>query len=183
MGAQSSESDSMPTGSSAWVDYRPWVRAGLYAGLFTISLLSAFALRYDFRLTDTDGAPWLGRQFLRSLPLALAIKLHDGGPVLHRGVRVGWNGKLFRMCKFRTMAPDAEKRGPSTTSEDDPRITSVGRFLRRYKIDELPQLLNVLTGEMSVVGPRPQVPFRSRRSGLPPGEPGSSRPSSPRALR
>ena len=75
MGAQSSESDSILTGPSAWIDYRPWVRAGLYGGLFALSLLAAFALRYDFRLTDAHGAPWLGRQFLRSLPLALAIKL------------------------------------------------------------------------------------------------------------
>jgi lipopolysaccharide/colanic/teichoic acid biosynthesis glycosyltransferase len=91
------------------------------------------------------------------LLVAAWIKLADGGPVFYRGQRVGRDGKSFYMLKFRTMVPDAEKIGPSSTSGDDPRITLAGRLLRRLKLDELPQLLNVLTGDMSIVGPRPQV--------------------------
>lgn len=90
--------------------------------------------------------------------IALAIKLTSKGPVFYRGVRVGRYGRLFHMYKFRTMVRDADSLGGSSTPSDDPRITAVGRFLRRCKLDELPQLLNVLTGSMSLVGPRPQVP-------------------------
>ncbi|MGB9877557.1 MAG: sugar transferase [bacterium] len=86
------------------------------------------------------------------------IKKEDGGPVFYRGIRVGKDGKPFRIFKFRTMIPDAEKKGIYSTADDDPRITRIGRILRKLKIDELPQLLNVLKGEMSFVGPRPEVP-------------------------
>ncbi|MBI3610075.1 MAG: sugar transferase [Nitrospirae bacterium] len=89
--------------------------------------------------------------------LALMVKLEDGGPVYYRGVRVGRYGRPFRIFKFRTMVVDAEKLGASSTPGDDQRITRMGKFLRRYKLDELPQLINVLKGEMSFVGPRPQV--------------------------
>ena len=89
--------------------------------------------------------------------LAWRIKNEDGGPVFYRGERVGLHGKPFRIFKFRTMVVDAEKIGAFSTSDDDQRITQVGRFLRKYKLDELPQLLNVLFGEMSLVGPRPEV--------------------------
>lgn len=85
------------------------------------------------------------------------IRKEDGGPVFYRGQRVGLHGKLFRIFKFRTMVVDAEKLGASSTANEDPRITQVGRFLRKYKLDELPQLINVLKGEMSFVGPRPEV--------------------------
>lgn len=85
------------------------------------------------------------------------IKAGDGGPVFYRGVRVGLNGKLFRIYKFRTMIVDAEKVGGASTAAADPRITKIGGFLRKYKLDELPQLINVLKGEMSFVGPRPEV--------------------------
>jgi lipopolysaccharide/colanic/teichoic acid biosynthesis glycosyltransferase len=91
--------------------------------------------------------------------IALAIAFNSPGPVLYAGERVGRRGRRFRILKFRTMRADAERSGPSSTSEDDPRITRPGRFLRRYKLDELPQLINVLRGEMSLVGPRPQVPW------------------------
>lgn len=91
--------------------------------------------------------------------LALRIRAESPGPVFFRGVRVGKGGRRFRIFKFRTMVPDAERRGGPSTPEDDPRVTSFGRFLRRYKLDELPQLLNVLRGEMSLVGPRPEVPI------------------------
>ncbi len=89
---------------------------------------------------------------------ALAIKLHDGGPIFYRGGRVGRHGKLFHIFKFRTMVVNADRIGGPSTAGDDPRITPVGRALRRYKLDELPQLINVLKGEMSLVGPRPEVP-------------------------
>lgn len=88
---------------------------------------------------------------------ALAIKLDSRGPVLYRGIRVGINGEKFAIMKFRTMVANAELVGGSSTPEDDPRITRVGKVLRRHKLDELPQLWNVLVGEMSFVGPRPQV--------------------------
>ena len=88
---------------------------------------------------------------------ALAIKLDDGGPVLYRGVRVGRGGVPFPIRKFRTMVVNADRLGGPSTPDDDPRITKMGRWLRRSKLDELPQLLNVLNGEMSFVGPRPEV--------------------------
>ena len=81
-----------------------------------------------------------------------------GGPVFFAQERVGRHGVGFRMWKFRTMAVDAERRGAQLTVGADPRITRVGRWLRRFKLDELPQLLNVLRGEMTLVGPRPEVP-------------------------
>jgi lipopolysaccharide/colanic/teichoic acid biosynthesis glycosyltransferase len=90
--------------------------------------------------------------------LALWIKLDSPGPVLYRGKRVGKDGQPFHMCKFRTMALGAERRGPAVTYRDDPRITRAGKFLRRTKLDELPQLFNVVKGEMSLVGPRPEDP-------------------------
>jgi lipopolysaccharide/colanic/teichoic acid biosynthesis glycosyltransferase len=91
------------------------------------------------------------------LTLAILIKREDRGSVFYRGVRVGRFGKLFRIFKFRTMVLNAEKLGGPSTADDDPRITNVGRFIRKFKLDELPQLINVLKGEMSIVGPRPEV--------------------------
>ena len=92
------------------------------------------------------------------LVIAILIKLDDGGSIFFRQTRVGQYGKLFKIYKFRTMVENAEKLGAQVTKGDDPRITRVGRFLRKYKLDELPQLINVLKGEMSLVGPRPEVP-------------------------
>lgn len=89
--------------------------------------------------------------------LSLLVKLTSHGPVLYRGVRAGREGHPFRMMKFRTMVVDAEKLGGPSTSADDPRGTRIGAFMRRFKLDELPQLFNVLAGEMSLVGPRPEV--------------------------
>jgi lipopolysaccharide/colanic/teichoic acid biosynthesis glycosyltransferase len=89
--------------------------------------------------------------------VGLIIKLTSPGPVFYRGVRIGRYGVPFRMFKFRTMVINAENLGGSATAEDDPRITPIGRFIRRYKLDEFPQFLNVLTGDMSLVGPRPEV--------------------------
>ncbi|MDQ3879603.1 MAG: sugar transferase [Chloroflexota bacterium] len=103
------------------------------------------------------------------LTIAVAIRIFDGRPVLFRQVRVGLHGRPFTVVKFRTMVPDAEElyprlerlseiRGPAFKIADDPRITRFGRFLRRTSLDELPQLWNVLRGEMSIVGPRPAPP-------------------------
>ncbi len=89
--------------------------------------------------------------------IALLIKLDDGGPVFFRQERVGYRGRPFLMWKFRTMFPGAEKSGGQLTFAGDKRITRAGQFLRRGKLDELPQLINVLRGEMSLVGPRPEV--------------------------
>lgn len=95
-----------------------------------------------------------------AIPVALAIKLGDGGPVLYSQVRVGRFGKEYKVYKFRSMRVDAEKySGPQLATEDDPRITKVGKFIRATRLDELPQILNVLNGDMSLVGPRPELPF------------------------
>ncbi|MBI4744817.1 MAG: sugar transferase [Actinobacteria bacterium] len=91
------------------------------------------------------------------LVVSVLIKKEDSGPVFYRGVRVGRFGKPFKIFKFRTMVVNAEKLGGSSTADDDSRITKTGKFIRKYKIDELPQLINVLKGEMSFVGPRPEV--------------------------
>lgn len=93
--------------------------------------------------------------------IALAIKLDDRGPVFFRQERVGKGGRPFRVWKLRTMAANAESTGARYGfTKDDPRITRVGRFLRETGIDELPQLLNVLAGDMSLVGPRPALPYQ-----------------------
>jgi lipopolysaccharide/colanic/teichoic acid biosynthesis glycosyltransferase len=91
------------------------------------------------------------------LIVAVLIKLDSNGPALFRQERVGRGFRTFRIYKFRTMVSDAPRRGSAITCGDDPRITRIGRVLRRTKIDELPQLLNVLKGEMSLVGPRPEL--------------------------
>lgn len=92
------------------------------------------------------------------LLIALAIKIDDPGPVFYRQVRVGKNGREFRIFKFRTMIVDADKKGLQITVGRDSRITRIGAILRKTKLDELAQLLNVFIGEMSFVGPRPEVP-------------------------
>jgi lipopolysaccharide/colanic/teichoic acid biosynthesis glycosyltransferase len=111
------------------------------------------------RLMDL-GLSAVGLLILSPLLVSISALITFGSPggVWYRGVRVGRQGRLFRIWKFRTMRTDVVD-GPTSTAEDDPRITSVGHVLRRYKLDELPQLLNVLGGEMSLVGPRPQVPW------------------------
>lgn len=103
------------------------------------------------------------------LVIAVVIKLNDGGPVFYRQERVGLNGKSFKIFKFRSMHVDADKRlaelkaqnevdGPMFKMKNDPRVTRVGHFLRKTSLDELPQLFNVLLGNMSLVGPRPPLP-------------------------
>lgn len=90
--------------------------------------------------------------------IALLVKLTSPGPVLFQQDRVGLGGRVFRIYKFRTMVNRAEEMGTTVTTRKDPRITPVGKILRKFKLDELPQLLNVIKGDMSLVGPRPDVP-------------------------
>lgn len=126
------------------------------------------------------------------LAAVLAVRLAGGGPALYRQTRVGQFGRSFVMLKLRTMTPDAEKTGPAFAADDDPRTTRVGRVLRRFRIDELPQLWNVLRGEMSLVGPRPErpefagrlsteIPFYAFRSAVPPGITGWAQVNAPYA--
>lgn len=89
--------------------------------------------------------------------LAVWIKLDSKGPVFYRQIRVGRNNKDFRLFKFRSMRPDSDKLGLITVGGRDPRVTRSGYFIRKYKLDELPQLINVFKGDMSLVGPRPEV--------------------------
>ena len=111
------------------------------------------------RLTDIVVAN-IGLLLLAPLMLiaALWIKLDSSGPIIFRQVRIGRYGEPFQICKFRSMVTGAPGMGPSITVAEDSRITRAGIFLRRYKLDELPQLWNVLLGDMSLVGPRPEVP-------------------------
>jgi lipopolysaccharide/colanic/teichoic acid biosynthesis glycosyltransferase len=103
----------------------------------------------------------LGLIFLSPFLLLIAVllKLFAPGPVFYRQERVGKNERNFKILKFRTMQVDADKRGSSITAGGDPRITSIGKILRALKLDELPQLWNVFKGDMSLVGPRPEVPL------------------------
>lgn len=147
-------------------------RAGYAAFSGTAGSAARPAGLYAFGKRAFDLAAALGGLFL-VMPLlpfiVLLIKLETPGPVLFRQARVGRYGRMFDCFKFRSMAIDAEARkddlvhlneatGAAFKIKDDPRITGVGRFLRRSSLDEFPQLLNVLRGDMSVVGPRPQIP-------------------------
>lgn len=130
----------------------------------TIAQISRPKVRtlYEFgkRLLDIAGACLLLLLFAPIAPLiAVAVKLSFPGPLLFRQERVGKQGRLFGMYKFRSMYVEAAKYGYSPTEGEDPRVTPVGRFLRRTSLDELPQLINVLLGHMSLVGPRPEMPF------------------------
>jgi lipopolysaccharide/colanic/teichoic acid biosynthesis glycosyltransferase len=89
--------------------------------------------------------------------IAILIKLNDKGPIFYKQKRIGQNFKPFELLKFRTMVVNADKIGPAVTKDGDPRITKIGKFLRKTKLDELPQLWNVIRGDMSIVGPRPEV--------------------------
>lgn len=89
--------------------------------------------------------------------IAIMVKTDSKGPVIYKQERVGRSGKIFRVFKFRSMKQDSDRKGHLTVGGKDPRITKTGYYLRKYKLDELPQLINVLKGEMSFVGPRPEV--------------------------
>jgi len=120
---------------------------------------NSFYLRYGKRIFDAC-ASLLGLILLSPIifVIAAAIKITDQGPIFFTQARVGMGFRTFRFIKFRTMIDQAEKVGPQVTRETDPRITRIGRFLRTTKFDELPQLFNVLRGDISLVGPRPEVP-------------------------
>jgi lipopolysaccharide/colanic/teichoic acid biosynthesis glycosyltransferase len=111
------------------------------------------------RLMDLGFA---GLTLVATFPMALAVaalvKCTSRGPILFRQTRVGKDGRSFQLMKFRTMTQSEKPSGPQVTQKGDPRITRIGRFLRQFKLDELPQLLHVISGEMSLVGPRPDVP-------------------------
>jgi lipopolysaccharide/colanic/teichoic acid biosynthesis glycosyltransferase len=124
------------------------------------------------------------------LVVACLIKVDSRGPLLHRQDRIGLNGRVFTLLKFRSMRVDAEADGPRWAAERDPRVTRVGRVIRGFRIDELPQLLNVLRGEMSLVGPRPErpcfseqlanvIPHYEKRTGVLPGITGWAQVSHP----
>jgi FlaA1/EpsC-like NDP-sugar epimerase/lipopolysaccharide/colanic/teichoic acid biosynthesis glycosyltransferase len=117
------------------------------------------------------------------LIVGLVIKLTSAGPVFYKAERVGQGGRLFKLYKFRSMYLNADRNGPGITTKDDPRITPAGRFLRRTKLDELPQLINVFRGEMSLVGPRPEDPryvalYTPRQRRLLAARPGMTSPAS-----
>jgi len=104
-----------------------------------------------------------GLVFLAPLFVSISLLIRkDGGPAFFRQERVGQGGKIFKIYKFRTMCVDADKMGALVTQTNDPRITKIGQLLRRTKLDELPQLINVFLGDMSIVGPRPEVPYYVR---------------------
>lgn len=110
------------------------------------------------RTVDLGFALLLAPVWLPLLLLGLAAAASQGLPIFYRAARIGRDGKTFRMLKLRTMVPNAEQLGPSVSASDDPRITAAGKFLRRTKLDELPQFLHVLSGRMSIGGPRPEAP-------------------------
>jgi len=120
--------------------------------------MKGFYIRYGKRIFDIL-ASLSGLIILSPLLLliGLLIKLTDRGPVFFTQVRIGQDFKPFRLIKFRSMVVNADKMGALVTGGNDPRITPIGKFLRKTKLDELPQLINVLKGDMSLVGPRPEV--------------------------
>jgi sugar transferase (PEP-CTERM system associated) len=129
--------------------------------IFSDGFLVSRSSRWMKRVIDLTLSIVMG---LAALPVmvvtAIAIWLESGGPVLYCQDRVGENGRVFTLCKFRSMRTDAEKEGtPIWASEQDNRVTRVGRFIRKTRLDELPQLWNVLRGDMSFVGPRPERPY------------------------
>jgi sugar transferase (PEP-CTERM system associated) len=150
----------------------------IFGGGFDQSLLRATVKRvFDLLASAAIG--------LLAVPVmvlaAMAIKIEDGGPVFYRQERVGRNNRLFRVLKFRSMRQDAERDGqPQWAQQDDPRVTRVGHWIRKLRIDELPQMLNVFKGDMSFVGPRPerayfvdqlceQIAYYHMRHGIKPG--------------
>src|SRR5262245_57148433 len=126
---------------------------------FAASCVSSVVAGRVMRLLDVSLSA-LGLVLLSPLLLlaTLVVKCSSPGPIFYRARRVGKNGRLFDVYKFRTMVVDADSRGPRVTGSGDRRVTGMGRFLRNTKIDELPQLFNVLKGDMSLVGPRPEDP-------------------------
>jgi lipopolysaccharide/colanic/teichoic acid biosynthesis glycosyltransferase len=111
------------------------------------------------RLSDFVLAIFIGVVTLPLLLFVIVLVKLDGGPAFYTQMRVGYLGKEFRIVKFRTMKKDAEKNGVQWCEKNDKRVTKVGRILRDYRIDEIPQIINVIRGEMSFIGPRPERPY------------------------
>ncbi|MFC1550453.1 exopolysaccharide biosynthesis polyprenyl glycosylphosphotransferase [Candidatus Neomarinimicrobiota bacterium] len=112
------------------------------------------------RLLDVLFAvPLIILQLPLGILISVLIKLDDGGPIFFIHERIGLNGKKFKLIKYRTLRPDADAYNKSPESKKDPRITKMGKYIRKFSIDELPQLFNVLKGDMSLIGPRPEMPF------------------------
>jgi lipopolysaccharide/colanic/teichoic acid biosynthesis glycosyltransferase len=122
--------------------------------IFAQNILSAFMKRILDLVASFIGLVILSPFFLL---IGIAIKLNSRGPIFYKQQRVGLNNIDFKLYKFRSMHTDADKKGLLTVGGRDPRITSIGYLLRKYKVDELPQLINVFIGDMSLVGPRPEV--------------------------
>lgn len=140
----------------------PFIFAALHTSYGAGSLCAVFAMPSGIAKRSFDILASLAGLIILSpvfLVISALIKVEGSGPVFYKGVRVGLSGKEFKMFKFRTMVVNADKIGGPSTADDDFRITPIGRFLRKYKLDEIPQMINVFRGEMSVVGPRPEVPF------------------------
>lgn len=139
---------------------QPGVAAtGLNAGSLPTLGPPSFYKRYGKRLVDA-AASFAGLVLLSPVwfVVGVLVKCTSPGPILFRQERIGRDGKVFRILKFRSMVVDADKKGGGITVAGDARVTRLGTLLREFKIDELPQLWNVLTGEMSLVGPRPELP-------------------------
>jgi exopolysaccharide biosynthesis polyprenyl glycosylphosphotransferase len=148
---------SQAVSSGRWTEY-----ADMDGILLNVFGKPAIKWQYDFakRLFDLVSASVLILLFVPLwLVLSLLIRLESPGPIFFRQLRVGKDGKPFTLFKFRSMYVNAPKYSFSPTNSSDPRITRMGRFLRRTSLDELPQLINVIIGDMSLVGPRPEMPF------------------------
>ncbi len=126
--------------------------------MHTINIKDSFYTKYGKRIFDFS-ISFLALSLISPIffLIGILIKIESSGPIFFTQVRIGQNFCKFRLYKFRTMVQNAPLIGPSITRRGDPRVTNIGKFLRHYKIDELPQLINVLKGEMSLVGPRPEV--------------------------
>ncbi len=154
----------MPADSANVLTHRPRVLSVVNEPLINISAPGMSAATANIKRLSDIVVSALGLVVLSPVyaAIALAVKLGSPGPVFYRQERVGLRGRIFRIVKFRSMRPDAEATGPRLSSDGDPRITRVGAFLRKYRLDELPQLWNVLLGQMSIVGPRPERPHYER---------------------
>ena len=164
--------DCEPVAQTGVIRFRPSAAAPRLRGVDGHVEPSTFAIAQPskavellIRLLDIVGSLFILAWTLPFMVVAaVAIKLSSRGPVLYRQQRVGEGGRLFNLYKFRTMIDNAEKHvGPVLASKDDDRVTAVGRILRRTRLDELPQLYNILRGDMSLVGPRPERPYFVQR--------------------
>lgn len=164
--------------STASIGTRPRARSGHRAAIAGPALGEVAKRTFDMFVAGCAllvMSPLLGA-------IAVLVRLDSPGEIIYRGARVGRHGRPFKLCKFRTMVGDADRRGPLVTAGDDARVTRVGRALRRTKLDELPSFWNVLVGDMSLVGPRPENPksaalYNERQRGVWSVRPGLTSPA------